>query len=88
MKQLLTLLLAALCATGMAQGAVGDTFTAGGIEYKITSETPAEVEVGLNAGFARNKRRYSRFSSEWPVLLMPLRQWGAMHLRINLHLLP
>jgi hypothetical protein len=47
MKQLLTLLLAALCATGMAQGAVGDTFTAGGIEYKITSETPAEVEVGL-----------------------------------------
>jgi hypothetical protein len=35
-----------------AQGAVGDTFTAGGIEYKITSETPAEVEVGLNAGFA------------------------------------
>ena len=35
------------CCTG-----VGDTFTAGGIEYKITSETPAEVEVGLNAGFA------------------------------------
>lgn len=52
MKQLFTLLLAALCATGMAQGAIGDTFTTDGIEYKITSETPAEVEVGENAGFA------------------------------------
>ncbi|OQB29441.1 MAG: hypothetical protein BWY08_02085 [Bacteroidetes bacterium ADurb.Bin174] len=51
MKKLFILLSVALCATSMTQGAVGDTFTAGGIEYLITSETPAEVAVGANAEF-------------------------------------
>lgn len=51
MKQLFILLIAIFGAVSVAHSAVGDKFTADGIEYVITSESPAEVAVGANAGY-------------------------------------
>lgn len=52
MKRKIFLLVSALIVFSQtSQAAVGDKFTAGGIEYEITSESPAEAAVGKNDEF-------------------------------------